>query len=383
MLMVERKIVDFIERHWLVLSFIAITILALMARYAVRNTVSLDYIHFLEPWYNTLKANGGLSALANFPGDYNAPYMTILALMTYTPLSPIIAIKLISIAFDFALAISAVLLVRQIKGKEARLLSLMTYAAVLFLPTVLMNGAGWGQCDSIYATFAVLAILFLLKEKYVKSFILLGVAIAFKLQAVFILPVFVILYFCKKKFSVLHFLIIPATDFVLCLPAIMEGWPIKKVLTTYIHQTQTYSDTLVSGFPNIFAIMSGDPSLWSKCGIVMTMAILCIILIASIRRKVNWDAEKVLGLSILVLVAVTFFLPYMHERYLFVGEILMLVYFIIYRKNWLLTLTVLITPIITYSIFLFGLNWDLKVISVIYGSLVLYGIRGLVHEALA
>lgn len=379
----ERKIIEFIEKNWMILGFLVITILALLARFFVRKNISSDYIVFLEPWYNQLKEGGGLAALANYPGDYNAPYMTILALLTYTPLSSMLAIKLVSVAFDFALAIAAVMLVRQVcQGlvRGGQWILLVAYAAVLFLPTVLMNSAAWGQCDSIYATFAILSILFLLKEKHLWAFVMLGMAFSFKLQAVFLLPLFVILYFYKKNFSVLHFFIIPIMDLVLCLPALIMGWPMKNLLLVYFSQTQTYNAILASGFPSIAFIMNGDPGLWGKGLAVLTMAILFICLVVSLRKKLVWNAERILGLAIFTITIATFTLPYMHERYAYVGEILTLIYFIVYRKNFLLAMTVLITPIVTYSIFLFGLNWDYKVISIIYGALLIFCLKDLAKD---
>ena len=62
-----------------------------------------------------------------------------------------------------------------------KFLELITYALVLIIPTVMLNSGMWGQCDSIYTTFVILALYFLVKEKYSLSFIMLGISFAFKL----------------------------------------------------------------------------------------------------------------------------------------------------------------------------------------------------------
>lgn len=64
---------------------------------------------------------------------------------------------------------------------------------------MILNLSVWGQCDSIYVTFVIWTIYFLYKEKYRKAFIFLGIAFAFKLQAVFIMPIVFYMYFTKKN----------------------------------------------------------------------------------------------------------------------------------------------------------------------------------------
>lgn len=93
--------------------------------------------------------------------------------------------------------------------------------AVLFLPTVVMNGAMWAQCDMMYVTFLLLCTLFFYKEKYVISFIWLGVAFSLKLQAVFLCPALLILYVVRKKFSALNFLWMPAMLEIFAIPSVI------------------------------------------------------------------------------------------------------------------------------------------------------------------
>jgi len=209
MLRYEKKIVDFIKKHYKIIFTICIILLAIFVRITLFDFKSGDYVCFLTKWYKYLKIHGGLKALANYPGDYNAPYMTIMALLTYLPIKDIYAIKLVSVIFDFILALSSGLLVKEIVKKNKVTYFLITFCIVLFIPSVILNSSEWGQCDSIYSSFVILSLLFLMKKKYKTSFLMLGLAFSFKLQFIFILPLFVILYFCEEKFSILDFLIIP------------------------------------------------------------------------------------------------------------------------------------------------------------------------------
>ena len=94
MLKFEKKVVDFCEKHYILLGFIFITIMAFLVRYFMRQFTSGDFNVALHPWFVYLRENGSLKALANYPGDYNAPYMTIMALLTYLPLNDLFLIAL-------------------------------------------------------------------------------------------------------------------------------------------------------------------------------------------------------------------------------------------------------------------------------------------------
>ena len=66
---------------------------------------------------------------------------------------------------------------------------LMTFHIASILPTVVFNGAYWGQCDVIYTSLCLMAVYMGLTRRSARSMIFFGLALAFKLQTVFFLPV--------------------------------------------------------------------------------------------------------------------------------------------------------------------------------------------------
>mgnify|MGYP004542117035 FL=1 len=198
------KVWNFIEKKKFIIFFIIITVIAMYARTLMLDFVSGDFGACIEPWFYKLKANGGLSALKLDIGNYNLPYLTILALLTYLPIAPIVSVKMVSIVFDFVSALAAMKIVYIVlkDNKNKDFFALIIYGVILFLPTVLLNSACWGQADSIYAAFIMLSIVALLEEKYIKSFILLGVSFAFKLQFMFIVPLYILIYISKRNFPI-------------------------------------------------------------------------------------------------------------------------------------------------------------------------------------
>ena len=282
----EKKLLSWIEKNIDILMVISIILIALVVRYFLLSYESKDYLNFLQPWFYEMKDAGGLSGLANYPGDYNVPYMVIMALLTYLKVNPLISIKLVSIFFDFLLAFIIGKFVYDIRDDKNKSLSaILAFGITLFLPTVLLNGAFWGQCDVIYTTFLVLAFYFLYKENMLLSFISLGISFAFKLQFIFVLPVYIILYFRKKSFSVFYFLIIPLVDIILCLPAIIAGKPLLECLLVYFNQLSSYSK-LNLNFPNLYSLITGDAYYLSKLGIFFLIVILAFLLFYIIKKKI-------------------------------------------------------------------------------------------------
>ena len=350
----EKKLLSWIEKNIDILMVISIILIALVVRYFLLSYESKDYLNFLQPWFYEMKDAGGLSGLANYPGDYNVPYMVIMALLTYLKVNPLISIKLVSIFFDFILAFIIGKFVYDIRDDKNKSLSaILAFGITLFLPTVLLNGAFWGQCDVIYTTFLVLAFYFLYKENMLLSFISLGISFAFKLQFIFVLPVYIILYFRKKSFSVFYFLIIPLVDIILCLPAIIAGKPLLECLLVYFNQLSSYSK-LNLNFPNLYSLITGDAYYLSKLGIFFLIVILAFLLFYIIKKKIIFNIENILLLTILSILLCTFFLPHMHERYLFAADIFSLLYSLIYNRNYLVTILISFISVVSYAMFLFS-----------------------------
>ncbi len=213
-----------------------IVLAALAARHLFVDEVSGDYRMFVGPWYDELAANGGFAAVGTDIANYNPPYLYLLAGATYLPLPKILAIKLISVVFDVMLAAFAALIVR--RHFPGPLIWLSCFAAVLFAPTVVVNSAAWGQCDSVYAAFCLGSLYFLLRQKPWWACVFFGIALSFKLQAIFFLPVLIIVLIVNRR-RVLALLAVPATFLMLLIPAALAGRDWASLLTIYPNQVDS------------------------------------------------------------------------------------------------------------------------------------------------
>ena len=148
---------------------VILVILAFGARFAVLDYQTLDYQDFLSRWVDYFRRSGGFRALREQVGNYNIPYLYFLALFSYSSISDLYLIKLLSIFFDIILAWASMLLLGRYTQSPARRMGL--FFTVLFLPTVFLNGSLWAQCDSSYVALAVLGIYLALDDRPVLSMV--------------------------------------------------------------------------------------------------------------------------------------------------------------------------------------------------------------------
>ena len=170
----EKKLLCFVQKHIAVLGIVCLLLVSAALRYFLLPYHSIDYVAALEVWYENFRSFGGWRALARDVGNYNMLYRTLMAAISYLP-NPLVSIKLVSILFDYIGAAAAALLAHEVCRQAGRTAAAARRSAaaagivVLFLPSVVMNGAMWAQCDMMYVTFLLLCALFFYKEKYVAS----------------------------------------------------------------------------------------------------------------------------------------------------------------------------------------------------------------------
>ena len=306
----------------------ALCILLLAAAFTLRGLVfgyeTLDYQNFLSPWTEFFRSHGRFAALKYSVGNYNIPYLYFLALFSCLPVKDLYLIKLLSVFFDVVLAWSSMQLMGKYIDSVPRRLG--CFFTVMFLPTVFLNGALWGQCDSIYVAFAVLSIYLALDDRPVLSMVCMAVSFGFKLQAVFVMPVTAVLYF-RGKYKLRHFLVFPAVYVLLVLPAVLIGRPFIDTLTLYFSQTGSIGSGLNYNSPSIFAFIGNvsNTELASKAAIAGAAVYMFAVLAAAFILRKKQDNRAVLAAAVLFAIGIPFLLPHMHDRYFFAADVLTVV----------------------------------------------------------
>ena len=316
----EQKCWDFIIRHKLKLFVAVSTLLSLWARFGLRTIVSGDMQNCLLPWYDLIDALGGFGALSVQVGNYNVPYQTLIAAMTYLPVIPIYAYKGLSILFDYLLGLAVAWGVSELTGN--RMKAAVSYAATVMLPAVMMNSAAWGQCDSIFSFFMVASFVLLMRKKYTAAFLMYGCSFAFKLQAVFFLPFLLFYYVWSRKISILHFLLALLPIIVFSLGAVIQGRSIGSLFTIYRDQVAVEDPRISWNYPSFWLLLvknipsDGSDHYWelyAMC-IAVTVILLGGIMMCLIQRK-NMNRTALLLLADWMLYTCVLFLPSMHDRY--------------------------------------------------------------------
>ena len=336
---------------------------AFVIRVLCLDYVSLDYTNFLAGWYRYFQQNGGFAAIAHAVGDYNVPYLYFMAFISYLPAPDLYLIKLFSIVFDVALAWGCLRLVRALtKERRESIAPLVAFAAALLLPTVVLNGAYWGQCDVIYGALAVHATALLLEGKNKTSVALMGVAFAFKLQAVFVLPLWGVLWMAKKvKFRELW--VFPLTYLIVIIPAVLLGKPLSETLLVYINQAGEYP-RLTLNAPSIYQLcpywmtvsMEKTPlhSALSTAGVIAAAVLVLLLLFTGFRLGERLDRRTCMVIAMVLAIGVPFLLPHMHERYFFLADVFALCWACSDPRRHLAAVLVEASSLGSYLVFLRG-----------------------------
>lgn len=327
--------------------FLVLTGFALIMRYALRNVVAGDYKMFFEPWVATLReAGGGIKGLsAEFEYvDYTTPYLTILSFISICPfLNTLLLMKLVSIFFDFVAAFAVMAIVYD--RTKNMTYGILGYGALLMVPTVLTNGAMWAQCDIIFTSFVLWSLYFILKDKPAWSMAFYGIAFAFKLQTLFLAPLYVILWM-KGKVKLKHFLFLPLMYVIGMIPSLLAGKSFWELISVYFFQANGQMDiyALSHKFPNIYQLIGTDSFLfeYADAGIWVTLGALMILMYCFARKQYEMNACLLLRMGMLLTMTVVFFLPHMHERYAILVDVMAIIYvFFDFRKLYIPVLTIL------------------------------------------
>ncbi len=351
----------------------ALILAAMVLRGVCMEHETLDYQNFLTRWVRTIREQGGFKALQWNIGNYNVPYLYFLALFSYSSIRDLYLIKLLSIAFDVLLAWGVMRTVYCFTDKRAKVLA--AFFVTLFLPTVVLNGAYWGQCDSIYGAFAVWSVYFALKDKPVASVCMIALSFALKLQAVFLMPVFLIFLFARK-IKWWHLVFFPVTYILVVLPAVLLGRPFKSTLLLYFNQAGTVGGGLNYNSSSMYALLRGaeNTEQLAAIGIFAAFAFLALLYLFCFLRRRQLDNKALLICSLLVCVAVPFLLPHMHDRYFFLADALSVAFVFVCVKLVHVPVFVSFASLMGYCAYLTG-RWFLnKPQSMAWGAIALIAV---------
>lgn len=338
----------------LTLFWINILLLGLIVRLPGISFLSWDYLTFIKRWMYLMAEDGYALFSWNF-SDYNVMYLYLLSLPTgfLSGISALIFVKAISIFFDFVLAFFVYKCVGLKYGKAMTIPCLAALATIL-LPSVIFNSSVWGQCDSIYTAFLVACLYALLRGRQAWAFVAFGLAISFKLQAIFIAPLFLWLLM-KKQVNWRYFFLSPLVHLVTLIPAWLFGRPLKELLLIYIDQTGQYS-YLTHRAPNLYQWISTQQSNWYPVGVVFTALVVFAIAFFIYKSRVDITEDLLVYLATFSVLIVPFVLPQMHDRYFFSADVIAVIFAFYFPKYWYTPVVISLVSFLAYFPFLYQIT---------------------------
>lgn len=330
-----------LDKRKMLVGVVIATIVGILLRWMGISFEGVDYRMSLYPWYQGLAENGTLKGLAEYNGDYNIPYVTLLYYLTKIPLEPLVSIKLSSIFFDMMESFLVFVIVRDIVGEEKNQYGFLAYTLMFCNPVAIVNSGYLAQCESVWVALALLSFWCLWKNHPVWGMLAFGAAFAMKPQGIFILPIIILLYYKQRNFSLVHFVWFPIAIQALCIPAILGGCTfdifIKNLKMMMGHYPYVYYY-----YPNIWTYIQNAPYyVFGKVGIFSAFAVLLVFMLLFAQSKKSGKLEDYFEYIIFTTMTCVMILPCMHERYNYMAELLLPVC-AIWRKKYRIPALVLV-----------------------------------------
>ena len=294
----DRWLTDVLSRYIFQIAAAVLILISLGLRiYIIPRGWSGDYNGFLVSWTDSFVTLGTKGALGTelYHDNYYVPYNLIIAIAarTHRHWEPYVVIGGFSCLCEYIGAFYIYRIARRLLEEQgtahAVQRAVLTAVGTLYLPFAIMDVAYWKQCDAVYTAFIIISLYYLLSEHYMAMGFWYGIAFCFKLQAIFVLPAYLVVYVCRKRFSILQMLWLPVLYLLTGLPAILCGRSAADVYGTYFNQVGNYN-SMSLGAENFYQL--GGSTYYdtlSKPAIIITMS----LLVAGAFICIYWTNEHV------------------------------------------------------------------------------------------
>ncbi len=316
---------------------------------------TVEYKNTFQYWFDHLDKNG-IFALKDTYYNKSPSFITLIYFSTLLKLPAILSLKLISIFFDFVLAYSISSIYYQIRKND--FLSKIVFIVVFGLPGVIINSSLWGNLDVIWVSLSSLSLLFLIKRNYLSSSLALALAFCFDLKALFIFPLYLVLFFKRKipKLAFLYYSFIPPLVYLISLiPSFLMGRPllsdkfnganVEGLLNIYFHQNQFSNQIVAGATPNLYSWIASDLKglLFIPIIILVIIVISVLVYLLSQKSTNNYSYYDLLDDVLLLYTTFVFIAPNMTQQSYFFPEILAILMLFLKPKNWLYYLIIIIS----------------------------------------
>ncbi len=348
----------------LITMFVA-TVVALYAKIAIVQHPTKDVVGYIFKWMDEIQEIG----YKNFylvESDYSPLYLFFVSLISRIPKGEMIelsgfvyssnwmmALKTCYYIFDIINAFSVYFIINHVTGSGRK--ATIGFLIMTALPVQLINSAVWGQADCIYTCFLLYSLYFALRGKSNLSFLMFGFAIANKLQAVFLAP-FLIYMLLHRKIKLSSLICAPLAVLISFLPSYICGASFTQPFSFYESQLDGYSK-LTLGCPNfwqLFSYRSARVETINRGAVFIALLFIGVFFAIVWLRMVRNSKVNLINIAAFLACTTVFFLPYMHERYFYSVDILVVVYAMCKGKRYYLIPLMQIASGIAYQNYIGG-----------------------------
>lgn len=328
-------------------------------------------INLFKNWASTA-ANGLSQFYSNArSADYPPLYIYILALIGKIASVPdfsayfILMLKIPSIIADI---ITSYFIYKLGKKHFSSVISIFIATSYIFNPAIFIDSVFWGQVDSFFTLFIVIALFLLAEKKIAVSSAMFAIAVLMKPQGIIFLPIlfFELVRERKVKKIICAALSAIVTAFIIILPFSLNQQSPLWIFKLYSNTISEYPYASVNAF-NFFSLIGANYKnntdtlllfnyhTWGMIFIVLTTLFSWLIYIK------NNNRAFVPAIALLQIAGVFTFSAGMHERYLFPAVALAILAFIYLkdRRFILLAIGFSLTSYINISTVLFNLNFNI------------------------
>ena len=366
---IELKVID-------IAFVLCLFVFAFMIRWKLMPIESADYFGFLEPWMEEIRKNGGFASLSLEISNYTSPYMYIMTLLSYISTNDLYALKLVSVFFDYMASVAVFLILWEMTENVQK--AVFGMAVLLLSPTVILDSAYWCQCDIIYTCFLLFSLYFFFRDDSNKSMIFFAISFAFKLQSLFLLPFYIIMWLKKKTIKLRHLLWVPMIYVISIIPAWITGRNLGDLLGIYFDQADNYPWGTLE-YPNIYALLGEvipdmrHAAEVSGAGMYATIMLLGCIAYYIYQKNVMLTQELAVTLALFMVAVTVYGLPHMHDRYGFLIDLLAIIYGVYRVKRFPVTCGFMLISVLTFMPYLIAVHMvPIQYLAIAQFTLIIY-----------
>ena len=360
----------FFKKYWLIATMAAVTLVALIVRYVFVLFPTGDSVNFMVAtdeysWMSQID-NLGFINFFRIDSDYSPLFLFMLAILSLFPKGKIVNIdnfgytfyenrmiylKTVLTLFIIACAFGVFLLVKELTKDKRK--ACLAYVLATILPSFFVNSALWGNADIIYVTFLVYAFYFAIKGDSIWTFVFFGLALANKLQAIFIIPFLIYLLF-KRKLKLWTVVLAPATYIATFIPAfICAIFGHSNIGDAFVYLSRQFAgqSNLTYGAATIWKFLEFDfisQTLMDFAPWIAILGIGGVLALVVIRNPKIENQQDMFKVGIFLTMVTIFLLPRLHERYFLLIDILLIAYAFIDKKKIYLVPVMQVSSAIVY-----------------------------------